>query len=119
MQTLLLCRSQASYEDTASKTIDFLRARLLAERATSKAAKDSAAQNAKRVSTLTHFLFLSMITTKNAFLLIHVQNCKQSTRFHPEECVHMIRIWTQPCFMLYVMARRELVIGESWHETSG
>eukprot|EP01018_Ginkgo_biloba_P020145 Gb_11529 [translate_table: standard] len=42
-------RQQASSEDTASKTIDFLRARLLAERATSKAAKDCAEQNAKKM----------------------------------------------------------------------
>lgn len=59
-------RSQASYEDTASKTIDFLRARLLAERATSKAAKDSAAQNAKRLMELERMLEIETEQRKKA-----------------------------------------------------
>lgn len=59
-------RSQAYYEDTASKTIDFLRARLLAERATSKAAKDSAEQNAKRLMELERMIEIETEKRKKA-----------------------------------------------------
>lgn len=53
-------RPQASGEDASSKTIEFLRARLLAERATSKAAKECAEQNAKRLTELERLLELEM-----------------------------------------------------------
>ncbi|XP_057862531.1 uncharacterized protein LOC131070889 isoform X1 [Cryptomeria japonica] len=59
-------RSQAFCEDTANKTIEFLRARLLAERATSRAAKEAAEKNAKRLMELERMLEIETERKKKA-----------------------------------------------------
>ncbi|KAH9325994.1 hypothetical protein KI387_006172 [Taxus chinensis] len=59
-------RPQALCEDTANKTVEYLRARLLAERATSKAAKEAAENNAKRLMELERMLEVETEQRKKA-----------------------------------------------------
>ena len=58
-----------------------------------------------------------MITMKNSFLLIHVQNCKHSTFCYLAECLHKSTLQKKPCFMLDVIVRRELVIDKNQYFT--